>query len=141
MEPLDLSKRPPRAPRAKLDGLMLLPRTIDKLRATLPGGIAGDYRIPGMSGRLLEWLGVDEDAIRTAVAQADTDDDVARWLREHTDASAYPKFNDRIERRTVDDIPDKTRFNTMYPWWPESGLTKVIDIIEEDDRRMFGGRS
>ena len=31
MEPLDLRNRPPRSCYAELDGLMLMPRTIDKL--------------------------------------------------------------------------------------------------------------
>ena len=137
MEALDLTKAPPRRPRERLDGLALLPRTIDKLRATLPGGSPGEYRIEGRSGRLLGWLGVDEDAMRAAVAAAQNEEEVAAWLRRHTDASKYGELNDRIENRTVDDIPDKTRFNSMYPWWPESGLRKVVDIIEEDDRRNF----
>ena len=116
----------------------MLPRTIDKLRATLPGGNAGSYRIEGLSGRLLGWLGVDEDAIRAAVATAETDDDVSAWLRQHTDATKYAEFSRRLDERTVDDVEDKARLNRLYPWWPQSGLRKILDILEEDDRRSFG---
>jgi hypothetical protein len=38
MDALDLTKAPPRAPRETLAGVVFLPRTIDKMRATLPGG-------------------------------------------------------------------------------------------------------
>lgn len=116
----------------------MLPRTIDKLRATLPGGDPGAYRITGMSGRLLEWLGVQEDAIRAAVAAAKDDADVAAWLRAHTDASKYPEWNERTEKRSVDDI-DRSWFSATYPWWAEGSPRLLVDILEEDDRRAFSG--
>lgn len=116
----------------------MLPRTIDKFRASLPGGNLNGYRIPGMSARLLEWLGVDEEEMRKAVADAATDDDVARWVREHTDASQYPAHNERMAKRSLDDIADKTRIYEQYPWLRESTLTKLVDIVEEDDHRTYG---
>lgn len=139
MKPLDLSAAPPRSPKLSLDGLVMLPRTIDKLRATLPGGVVGGYRIRGMSLRLLEWLGVEEDAIREAVAAAKTDDDVAAWLRTKTDASKYPEFNRRLSERSTDDV-DKEAFYETYPWARErKGAIKLFDVIEEDDRMTFAG--
>ena len=40
MTPLDLTKQPPRSPRAPLGhlDLVMAARTVDKIRATLPGG-------------------------------------------------------------------------------------------------------
>ena len=52
MEPLDLTARPPRSPYQKTEGLFMVPRTIDKLRAKLPGGKIGGYTIRGMSTAL-----------------------------------------------------------------------------------------
>jgi uncharacterized protein DUF5069 len=140
MEPLDFSKRPPRGPREQLDGLAMLPRTIDKFRASLPGGNLNGYRIEGISSRLLGWLGVGEDEMRQAVATASNDEDVARWLRERTDVSQYPAFTEQMAKRTVDDVADKERFRTLYPWAEQNGLRAIFDIIEEDDRRTFSGR-
>lgn len=45
-EHIDLRTRPPRHPLAQLDGLVMLPRTIDKARALLAGTI-GDYDLQG----------------------------------------------------------------------------------------------
>jgi hypothetical protein len=137
MEPLDLSKRAPRGPREQLDGLVMLPRTIDKFRASLPGGVLGGYKIDGVSRRLLGWLGVDEAEMQAAVAAAASDDDVAKWVRARTDASAYDSYNERMENRSLDDIQDKTHMNDLYPWLAQSGIKKVFDIMEEDDRRTF----
>ena len=54
----------------------MMARTVDKLRAQLPGGNIGPYKIAGMSLRLLRALEVTEDDLRAAVAQAATDQDV-----------------------------------------------------------------
>ena len=137
MEPLDLSTRPPRGPRERLAGLSFLPRTIDKFRATLPGGNPNGYRIAGMSKRLLDWMGVDEEAMRAAVAAAADDDDVVRWLREHTDETQFPAFSERMEKRTLDDVRDIAYVHSLYPWLPDSELRYLYDILEEDDRRTY----
>jgi Domain of unknown function (DUF5069) len=138
MEPLDLSKAPPRPPHLELDGLAMMPRTIDKLRATLPGGVVGGYRIRGMSLRMLESLGVEEDAIREAVAAAKTDEDVAEWLRARVDTSTYPELSRRMRDRSTDDV-DKTAFFETYPWMRERGYMKLFDVMVEDDRMTFAG--
>lgn len=138
MEALDLTRRPPRSPYEELDGLVMLPRTIDKLRATLPGGVSGEFRVRGTSQRLLEWLGVEEDAIRDAVAAAKTDDDVAAWLRARVDATKYAEYNRRLLERTTEDV-DKEYFYGVYPWARGRGVVKLFDVIVEDDRRIFAG--
>jgi len=45
MEPLDLRDAPPRKARAEAGGIVFLPRSIDKVRATLDGGEIGEYKI------------------------------------------------------------------------------------------------
>lgn len=59
MKPLDLTKTSPRSPREQLVGLVFIPRTIDKMRALLPGGNPGKYHVEGASLALLEGIGVD----------------------------------------------------------------------------------
>jgi len=138
MEPLDLTKAPPRSPKAQLDGLAMLPRTIDKLRATLPGGKPGVYKISGFSERMLETIGVNEDDLREAVRTAQSDDDVARWLREHADAGKYAKFNDYILKRSVDDVNDKAAFMERYPILKKRpDIYYLADMLEADDAEMF----
>jgi len=54
MEPLNLETAAPRSPYVQLGGLYMLARTVDKVRATLPGGNLGLYRMAGFSAELLE---------------------------------------------------------------------------------------
>ena len=144
MEPLDLTRQPPRSCYEELDGLMFMPRTIDKLRGLLPGGNPGDYfidgKIPGMSGFLLERLGIAEDELREVVARAADEDAVAAWLREHADVSQYPALNEAMRRSRPRHAQDPEYFAELYAptlaLHPE--LERIIDIIDADDRRIFG---
>lgn len=144
MDPLDLRKAPPRSCYAELDGLMLMPRTIDKLRGRLPGGDPGNYfislgRIKGISAYLLERLGIAEEALFDAVAASETEGDVAAWLRERADASQYRAINETLRRIKPKHTEDRAFFCDLYAetmaQHPE--LEIIIDIVDADDRRLF----
>lgn len=144
MEPLDLRKAPPRSCYAELDGLMLVPRTIDKLRGRLPGGDPGNYfislgRIKGISTYLLERLGITEEALLDAVAACETEGDVAVWLRGRTDPSRYSAINETLRRIKPKHTEDQAFFRELYAetmaQHPE--LETIIDIVDADDRRLF----
>lgn len=146
MDSLDLRSRPPRSCYDQLDGLMLMPRTIDKLRAMLPGGYPGEYvinlaepRIRGISGYLLERLGIAQADLLAAVAAAADESEVAAWLREGVDTSQYPAINQTLRHIKPKHADDEQFFRTLYAptlaLHPE--LEFIIDIIEADDRRIF----
>jgi hypothetical protein len=137
MEPLDLSKRPPRSPWERLDGVVLLPRTIDKLRASLPGGALGGYKVPGFSTRALEMIGVREADLLEVVRSASSDADVAAWLRANADTSAYPRVNEHFEHLTADKLSDPEDYHRRYPLARRLGLTNLFDVLDADDREAF----
>jgi hypothetical protein len=122
---------------------MLLPRTIDKLRAYLPGGNPGEYfingKIKGISGYLLERLGVEEGALLEVVGRVADDAEVARWLSDHADSAQYPALNETLRRIRPKHAEDPAYFAQIYAetltQHPE--LERIIDIIDADDRRMF----
>jgi hypothetical protein len=146
MQPLDLRLHPPRSCYVELDGLLLMPRTIDKLRARLPGGNPGDYfingKIKGISGYLLERLGITEAELLEAVRNARDEADVAQWLRERVDTSQYPAINQTLRRIKPKHAEDPAFFAGEYAetlaQQPE--LVTIMDIIEADDRRVFARR-
>jgi hypothetical protein len=143
MEPLDLRAKPPRSCYEKLDGLMLMPRTIDKLRGRLPGGNPGPYfingRIKGISGYLLERLGISERQLLDAIARADTEEEIAAWLRSRSDSSRYAAINQTLRRIKPKHAEDEAYFRSEYAetlkLHPE--LELIVDIIDADDRRLF----
>jgi len=137
MRPLDLSIAPPRAPRETLAGVVFLPRTIDKVRATLPGGAIGAYTIPGFSAMMLKTLGIDVDAFTDAVAAASTDDDVAAFVRGSASPDGIAEWNGFILAR----LPrngDRNAAYEVFPWLRERpDLILALDVLEEDDRQLF----
>ena len=67
MDALDLRKAPPRRPRAELADVVFMPRSIDKIRATLPGGDLGAYTISGFTATMFDMLGIALEDVATAV--------------------------------------------------------------------------
>ncbi len=137
MEPLDLSKHPPRSPKVELDGLVMLARTIDKLRASLPGGNVGVYKIAGFSQRMLDAIGVSEQELRDVVASAKTDTDVVDWLRSRIDWGKAVDASNRIRGRNLDDV-DRNEFAERYPVIKKKPeLHYLVDVLDADDAEMF----
>jgi hypothetical protein len=140
MEALDLTRRPPRSPREPLSGLdlLMLARTVDKLRATLPGGNIGAYQITGFSSRLLLKLDVAEAALRDVIARAGSDAEIAAWIREHTDPDVYPEINAGFESMTIGERLGDAEFVRRYPIAtklpPEASR---LDLLAADDAEAF----
>lgn len=144
MEPLDLTKHVPRSPREQLDGLVMLPRTIDKARATLPGGNLGPYHIAfGMSGILLNALGVSLDDFTQAVRSAKSDEDVAAWLRTKSEPDRYADISRKLLTETQDSIPPghREKFNSLYEPALRAQHHVLFDLVDADDREIARERA
>jgi hypothetical protein len=137
MKPLNLTVAPPRGPREELDGLIFLPRSIDKVRATLPGGDPGDYRIAGLTQMMLNTLGVSLDEFTLVVSAADYDGEVATFLRGQASADAYTAWNALVAKREPRG-GNRAEALTFYPWLAQRpDLTLILDVLEEDDKQSF----
>lgn len=139
MTPRDLTKIPPRSPRAQLDGLVMLPRMIDIARAKLPGGAVGEYQIGrGLSGVVLKHFRLTADEFVGIVAQAEDDDGVLEKLPGVPGQTDHSKLSSFLKGLTVADVPDDLRaeFQAFYGKnLPPDHL--VLDVLEEDDARSF----
>lgn len=118
----------------------MLARTIDKLRATLPGGNLGAYQIAGFSRRLLDALGIAEDDLRAIVSLARGDDDVVAWVRKHGDVSKTDEINASLEAVTVGQRVDRPEMVAKYPILTTLPHTMpLLRMIELDDASSFPG--
>jgi len=139
MTPLDLRKRAPRGPREVLLGFYFLPRTVDKLRAELPGGDPGHYvnEERGFSAYVVRRLGLDMGEFRRAVADCTDEAALLEWLAARVDPLAAPALNAKfetfvVERMSSDDQNLVRRRHPVMAARPE--LSKILDILEADDR-------
>jgi hypothetical protein len=83
----------------------MMPRTIDKLRAKLPGGNIGVYSIttpfaPGLSLMLLDDIGVTEEWLLELVQKVSVEDEIADWLRRNADPSSVASLNKKTFQPT-----------------------------------------
>jgi hypothetical protein len=139
MDAMNLSSKPPRPPRAELAGVVFLPRSIDKVRATLPGGNPGPYNIPGFTQVMLERLGIGVQAFAVAVAAAASDDEVCTFVKNNTTQAKIDEWNGWVNAREPRG-GDRVAALEIYPWLGERpDLVIGLDVLDEDDKRYFAG--
>jgi hypothetical protein len=142
MDPLDLTTHRPRGPRETTLGFYFLPRTIDKLRAELPGGNMGSYlnHDTGFSAWAVRRLGLDMDEFRNAVRDARDESEVVAWLSARVDLSKAPAFNEKFETFVVDRFTpeDQVLVRERHPVMAQRAeLNKILDVLEAEDERVF----
>src|SRR5437899_7491794 len=80
MNASDLTKQPPRSPRTRLGGYVILPRMLDKCRATIAGK-AGEYKYAcPLDERFLEFAGIDPKALKKEVGKERSDGEILAWI-------------------------------------------------------------
>jgi hypothetical protein len=130
MEPLDLRDRHPRPTRAALGGITFLPRSIDKVRALLPGGHANGYTIEGFTESMLEELGISAEAFTDAVATATSDEDVLAFVNAHAAAGGVDRWNEYVLNREVY-RGDRAAAIAENPWLADHPeIVKSLDFLQ-----------
>lgn len=144
MTPLDLRTRPPRSVRATMLGFAFLPRTVDKLRAELPGGNLGSFvnHDTGFSAFVVKRMGLDMNEFRNAVAAAADEDALAAWLNARVDLALAPAINAKLESFVVERMSaeDQVLVRQRHPVMDQRPeLSNLMEILEADDLHAFPG--
>ena len=142
----DLTKCPPRSPRCKLGGYSLIPRMLDKCRGELAGK-GGDYHYAcPLDQRIIEFLGIDQDALKAEVATGKGDGDILTWITQNqknkhaaAEISAWS-----VEQDSRGPDPESQDFFDKY--LSECGpnrkdITMWADLLDLDDFVSFGGKA
>ncbi len=142
MTPLDLRTHRPRPVRATILGFYLVARTIDKLRAELPGGNLGPYlnHDTGFSAYVVRRMGLDMNDFRNAVAAAPDEDAVVAWLAARIDTSLAPAVNAKLESFVLERMSaeDQVLVRERHPVMVQRpDLSVLLDILEADDELTF----
>lgn len=142
---MDLTKSFPRSPRDRLDGIPMLPRTIDKARAYVNGTL-GEYKFGDNSGydrELFETLGIDAESFLECIRQAPDDEAVVRWL--HANARTVDARDDRelamaIEAMGLETDEDRTELKEYVaenaPAAVRDKIKSWVDWIDFDEGRI-----
>ncbi|HYV29522.1 MAG TPA: DUF5069 domain-containing protein [Candidatus Binatia bacterium] len=143
----DLTQHPPRSPRVRLGGYAILPRLLDKGRATLAGK-NGEYRYAcPLDQRFLEFVGIDAEALKEQLATGKGDGEILEWLIAHsrhkhspTDIVAWSAYQDQ---RVPTDPDARTFFNDLHSKIApkREDVATWFDLLDLDDFVSFGGKA
>ena len=143
----DLTKQPPRSPRVRLGGYALLPRMLDKGRATLAGK-NGEYHYACPNDEhFLNFAGIDAEALKQQLAAGKGDGEILEWIsanvkHKHTDAEIMG-WSAWVEQRAPDNPESRDYFNGIHKQSApkREDIVSWTDLLDVDDYVSFGGKA
>jgi hypothetical protein len=143
----DLTQRPPRSPRVRLGGYAILPRMLDKGRATIAGKNGEfSYNCP-LDQRFIEFVGIDADQLRQQLEAGKGDGEILGWIRasakvKHTDVeiATWSAFQDQ---RVPTDLESREFFQKYHAQIApkREDVATWFDVLDIDDFVTFGGKA
>src|SRR3954451_8235383 len=144
----DLTQRPPRSPRVTLGGYVLLPRILDKCRASIAGKL-GEYRFgaQSMDRHFLNFTGIEETAFKAEVATGKSDSEMLAWVQANVKTPREPWeitqwSNYHIQRSPDSDAETLQVFAEMLAKFSTTreDIKTWFDLLDLDDYVSFGGQ-
>jgi len=141
----DLTKFPPRSPRVRLGGYVILPRMLDKGRATLAGKNGEYHYACPLDERFLEFAGLDPKALKKQLTKSDTE--VLAWIEKHARHKRSPQeiaaWSAFAEQRVPADVESREFFNGIHKSVApkREDITTWFDVLDLDDFASFGGKA
>ena len=143
----DLTQRPPRSPRARLGGHALLPRMLDKGRATLVGKNGEYHYACPLDQRLLEFLGIEPEALKAELATGAGDGEILAWIQANQKKRNTPAeiavWSASMDNREPDDDESKEFFDELLRAAAPSrtDVKTWSELLDLDDFVSFGGKA
>lgn len=145
----DLTQRPPRSPRVRLGGYVLLPRILDKGRAAIAGKL-GEYRYSGkgMDRHFFNFVGLDYEALKAELAKGGGDWEVLAWIqagakhqRQPWEITAWSEYHlhrpPDSDTETLPEFAEEVKkFNPA-----REDIHTWFDYLDLDDHCTFGGKA
>jgi hypothetical protein len=142
----DLTQRPPRSPRVRLGGYVMLPRMLDKGRALLTGK-QGEYKYAcPMDQRLIDFVGIDPEALKEQLALGKGDSEILDWLQANAKYKRTPAeitaWSAYQEQRAPTDLDSRQFFNELHGQTApkREDIATWFDLLDVDDHVSFGGK-
>jgi Domain of unknown function (DUF5069) len=143
----DLTKQPPRSPRVRLGGYVILPRMLDKGRATIAGKNGEYHYACPQDQRFLEFTGIDAEALKQELAAGKGDGEILEWIEKNAshkrsapEIAAWTAWQDQ---RSPDNPDSREFFNGMHKQTApkRTDISTWFDVLDVDDYASFGGRA
>jgi len=143
----DLTQRPPRSPRVRLGGYVILPRTLDKGRALIAGKVGEyQYNCP-LDQRFLSFAGIDAAKLKKQLAQGRGDGEILAWIEANGKHAHSPEaiaaWSQFQEQRAPSDVESRQFFQDYQTKTAphRKDVANWFDMLDIDDHVTFGGRA
>lgn len=140
----DLTKFPPRSPRVRLGGYVILPRMLDKGRATVAGKNGEYHYACPLDQGFLEFVGIDPEALQKQLNQSDSAvlewiNQNARFKRTMPEILAWSAWQ---EQAAPDNPESREHFNDIQKAAApkREDIATWFDVLDVDDYASFGGK-
>jgi hypothetical protein len=143
-----LTKRPPRSARAKLGGYVILPRLLDKGRATIRGK-NGEFRYDcPIDQHILKFLNVSAKALLKELKKGKGDGEILTWITKNQKNKLQPweieVWSSYHEKRGPDSDQVTATFFTgrldKLGGAKREDIKTWFDLLDLDDHVTFGGK-
>jgi hypothetical protein len=142
----DLTQRPPRSPRVRLGGFVILPRAIDKGRAKVAEKL-GEYHFAcPLDKRFLEFVKIEADALLEQIKADKGDGEILKWVLENAGYKPKPweivQWSSYNETRTAESVQQKERVAQQVAAINKdrTDILTGFDLLDLDDYVSFGGK-
>jgi hypothetical protein len=143
----DLTQRPPRSPRVRLGGYAILPRMLDKGRATIAGK-EGEYHYDCPTDqRFLSFVGVSAEGVKKQLAAGKGDRELLEWIQQsakfkRTEAE-IASWSAHCEQRAPADTDSREFFQGEHARVApqREDIATWFDLLDLDDYVSFGGQA
>jgi len=141
----DLTQRPPRSARVRLGGYAILPRMLDKGRATVAGKHGEFHYNCPLDQHFLDYVGIDAAKLKKQLAAGKGDKEILDWItanakHKHTDQeiAAWSTYQDS---RVPTDLESRQFFNDYHAKLApkREDVVSWFDILDIDDYVSYGG--
>jgi hypothetical protein len=141
----DLTKHPPRSPRVRLGGYVILPRCLDKGRATLAGKNGEYHYACPMDMRFMDFAGIKPEALKKVLRKSDGE--VLKWIQKNAkhkrtvpEILAWSQWQ---EGRAPDNPEGREYLNDLHKKGApdREDIATWFDVLDMDDYVSFGGKA
>jgi len=141
----DLTKFPPRSARVRLGGYVILPRCLDKGRATLAEK-NGEYHFAcPLDQQFLQFAGINPEVLKKELNKSDTE--ILEWIQKNAEHKRTPveiaAWSAWQEQRAPDNPDSRDYFNGLHKAGApkRTDIVTWFDVLDMDDYASFGGKA
>ncbi len=143
----DLRQRPPRSPRVRLAGFVILPRMLDKGRATIANQNGEYHYACPLDKRFLSYTGINPEQLKEELAEGKSDSEILEWVQANAPHNPDPweiaQGSAYQEARVPPDPESREFFNELHKAASEQreDIVTWFELLDLDDHVTCGGKA